>query len=59
MMQSKLFEDPSNIYGMMVRAEEKVAHLESREKLRRAFRLLDAEFHLVSIDNVLKGVFRD
>lgn len=35
MMQSKLFEDPTHIYGMCARQEERMLNLAQRENLRQ------------------------
>lgn len=51
MMQSKLFEDPTNIYGMLVKQEQKEANLAQRENFRNVFRMLRAEVQLLHINN--------
>lgn len=55
--QTKLFEDPSHIYGLCARQQEQLANLDQRKKFRSIARQLTAETQLLNIR--LQEVFVD
>jgi hypothetical protein len=58
MMQSKFFENPSNLYGMLVRQEQELANLQQRALFLNIVRHLRAHVELFNYVEVPECLIR-